>query len=377
MGIRCDYYEDSGDYAYTSTDDLVDYGVKKGYDVIYFSQIPSKGGYGPAFDELFINNTALIKDSLEEGFDYGTGPARGTDIFDKSTLGGFSYKAMCIPGNKENEYMKNVKNRVGKIKWMSPDRYYSYSAKILNTTVDELKAQRGFDEDYIEKLKNVILKDKKKFPMTFIDFADNEQEGLHRMYVAGELFGWDTRFPVLVINKNDPLREELLLELNRNQLITKSKRSDNYKDQSKGKNRWERRNRSKIDRRVDQYNKIDMNSFFKKDELKVGINVHGETDDYVVTIRFNNALKAIADEIKRNNNKLEFKCVLIALQRTFNNGDVFVSCTCLHPDTKIKLLDGTTRTIEQMKLDFDSGEKLWVYSVDENGDFKPGEVENI
>ena len=120
-----------------------------------------------------------------------------------------------------------------------------------------------------------------------------------------------------------------------------------------------------------------MNTFFKKDELKVGINVHGETDDYVVTIRFNNALKAIADEIKRNNNKLEFKCVLIALQRTFNNGDVFVSCTCLHPDTKIKLLDGTTRTIEQMKLDFDSGEKLWVYSVDENGDFKPGEVENI
>lgn len=328
MGIRCDYYDDGEDYAYTSTDDLVDYGIKKGYDVIYFSQIPSDSGAGPDFDELFINNTALIKDPLREGFDYGTGPARGTDIFDKSTLGGFSYKAMCIPGNKENEYMKNVKNRVGKIKWMSPDRYYSYSAKILNTTVDDLKEQRGFDKDYIEKLKNVILKDKKKFPMTFIDFADNEQEGLHRMYVAGELFGWDTRFPVLVIDKNDPLREELLLELNRNQLITKSKKSDNYKDQSKGKNRWERRNRSKIDRRVDQYNKIDMNSFFKKDELKVGINVHGETDDYVVTIRFNNALKAIADEIKRNNNKLEFKCVLIALQRTFNNGDVFVSCSC-------------------------------------------------
>ena len=71
-----------------------------------------------------------------------------------------------------------------------------------------------------------------------------------------------------------------------------------------------------------------MNAFFKKDELKVGINVHGETDDYIVTIRFNGALRAIADEIKRNKNKLEFKCVLIALQRTFNQGDVFVSCTC-------------------------------------------------
>ena len=71
-----------------------------------------------------------------------------------------------------------------------------------------------------------------------------------------------------------------------------------------------------------------MNNFFKKDELKVGINVHGETDDYVVTIRFNGVLKAIQDEIRRNNGRLEFKCILIALQRTFNTGDVFVSCTC-------------------------------------------------
>ena len=135
--------------------------------------------------------------------------------------------------------------------------------------------------------------------------------------------------------------EELLLELNRNQLINKSKNSDSYKDTSKGRNRWERRNHSRIDRRVDQYNKIDMNAFFKKDELKVGINVHGETDDYVVLIRFNNALKAIADEIKRNNNKLEFKCVLIALQRTFNNGDVFVSCTC--PDFKYRIAYQATK----------------------------------
>ena len=135
--------------------------------------------------------------------------------------------------------------------------------------------------------------------------------------------GWTEEEP-----DKDYLKEELLLELNRNQLINKSKKSDNYKDQSKGRNRWERRNHSRIDRRVEQYNKIDMNTFFKKDQLKVGINVHGETNDYVVTIRFDNALKAIADEIKRNNNKLEFKCILIALQRTFNNGDVFVSCTC-------------------------------------------------
>lgn len=181
------------------------------------------------------------------------------------------------------------------------------------------------------------------------------------------------------INENykSKLTEDLLLEMNRNQLIQKSKSSDNYKDTSKGRNRWERRNRSKIATRVDQYNKIDMNDFFKNDILKVGINVHGETDDYIVTIRYNGVLREIQNQIRLNNNKLEFKCVFIALQKVFNSGNVFVSCNCLHPDTKIKLLDGTTRTIEQMKLDFDSGKKLWVYSVDENGDFKPGEVENI
>ena len=52
---------------------------------------------------------------LKEDVDYGTGPVEGKDIFDTSTLGGFSYKELCIPGNKENEYMKNTKNRVGEI----------------------------------------------------------------------------------------------------------------------------------------------------------------------------------------------------------------------------------------------------------------------
>lgn len=130
------------------------------------------------------------------------------------------------------------------------------------------------------------------------------------------------------LEESNQLNEQLLLELNRGQLINKSKASDNYKDTSKGRNRWERRNKSKIATRVDQYNKIDMNSFFKNDELKVGINVHGETSDYIVAIRYNGVLKEIADQIKRNNNKLEFKCILIALQRVFNQGNVFVSCSC-------------------------------------------------
>ena len=157
--------------------------------------------------------------------------------------------------------------------------------------------------------------------------------------VLGKLEGILDYTPDLEESKK--LNEELLLELNRGQLINKSKKSDPYKDQSKGRNRWERRNRSRIATRVDQYNKIDMNDFFKKDELRVGINVNGETSDYVVLIRYNGALREIAEQIKRNNNKLEFKCVLIALQRVFNSGNVFVSCTC--PDWKYRQAYHSTR----------------------------------
>ena len=143
------------------------------------------------------------------------------------------------------------------------------------------------------------------------------------------------------LEESKQLNEQLLLELNRGQLINKSKASDNYKDTSKGRNRWERRNKSKIATRVDQYNKIDMNSFFKNDELKVGINVHGETSDYIVAIRYNGVLKEIAEQIKRNNNRLEFKCILIALQRVFNQGNVFVSCSCA--DWKYRIAYHATR----------------------------------
>jgi len=173
------------------------------------------------------------------------------------------------------------------------------------------------------------------------------------------------------------IREQLLLEKNRKDLIDKSKKSDQYKDTSKGKNRWERRNHSRIAASVADYNKIDMNAFWKGDILEFGINVHGETDDYVVTVIFEHILDEIRQQIKMNNMKLEFKCILKALVKVFNSDDVYIHCTCLHPDTQIKLLDGTTCSVKEMCERYNNGEKLWVYSIDNNGDFKPGEVEKV
>jgi hypothetical protein len=94
--------------------------------------------------------------------------------------------------------MIDKKNREGKIVQMSPNEYYKNVAdRIFHTTVDDLKQQRTAIPGHIDKLKKVITDKKEQFPMCFIDYPDQEQEGLHRMYVAGELFGWDHKFPVL------------------------------------------------------------------------------------------------------------------------------------------------------------------------------------
>lgn len=120
----------------------------------------------------------------------------------------------------------------------------------------------------------------------------------------------------------------LLVEANRSELINKGKKGANYKDTSKGKNRYERRLRSRISSSVATYNKIDMDSLFKRDILTVGIQVHGETDDYIVTMRFSGLLAELRQQLKNNNNKLEYKVIARAMSRVFNSGDINMHCNC-------------------------------------------------
>lgn len=168
-----------------------------------------------------------------------------------------------------------------------------------------------------------------------------------------------------------------LKEDTRSALINKSKGVGLYKDTSRGRNRFERKKYSKIANQVKSYNQIDMNDFFKRDILKVKIPVIGETDTYDVTIKMEGVVAEIAKNIKSNHNKLEYRTIIQSLTKVFNTTNIYINCTCLAKDTKIKLLDGTEETIENLKTRFDNGERLYVYSVDENGDFKPGIVEGV
>lgn len=123
-----------------------------------------------------------------------------------------------------------------------------------------------------------------------------------------------------------------LNEDKRNQLINKSKHADNYvTDQSKGKNRYQRRLHSRILNSTKEFNSIDMNKFFKENTLIVNIKIQGETNEYIVQIKFGGILDQIQDQLSRSNNedqKIDLRIITRALISAFNSDDVYAHCSC-------------------------------------------------
>lgn len=140
--------------------------------------------------------------------------------------------------------------------------------------------------------------------------------------------------------KKQTLQEQCLIELlklteaNRTSLIAQSRSMGAYKNQERGKNRFDRKRYSKIANSVKSYNAIDMNKVFKQDILQVNIPVVGESDEYTVTIKLEGVVGEIQKNIKNNKNKFEFRTIIQALTKIFNTTDVYVKCTC--PDAKYR-----------------------------------------
>jgi hypothetical protein len=140
-----------------------------------------------------------------------------------------------------------------------------------------------------------------------------------------------------IILSTQPLQERflnLLFEDNRNSLIAQSRNAGTYKNQERGKNRFERKKYSKIANAVKNYNQIDMNSLFKQDILQVNIPVVGENDEYIVTIKLEGIVGEMQKNIKNNNNKLEFRTIIQSITKVFNTSDVYIKCSC--PDAKYR-----------------------------------------
>lgn len=113
-----------------------------------------------------------------------------------------------------------------------------------------------------------------------------------------------------------------LYEDSRTKLLTKSKSS------VKGKQRFNRRSKSKVANNVRQYNSIDMNKLFKENILTVNISVKGETDDYTVRISFGGFLDILRDLLDDDVNNLNLRNITRALITGFNKDDVYIFCSC-------------------------------------------------
>lgn len=135
-----------------------------------------------------------------------------TSVFDGVPIvphTGFSYYDDFLD-EKELAYKQKAKNRTGEVVLMSPNQYYEdcslYGFSHV-VSVDNLKSQRRANSSSVDWLTEQ-LDQGKKFNLPYINYVDHAQEGLHRMMVLGDKYGWDTKFPVLVIRAYDQKIED-------------------------------------------------------------------------------------------------------------------------------------------------------------------------
>ena len=143
-------------------------------------------------------------DKEEKFYDYRTKQYDGRNPFDSSKTGISFYNQFLT----DPDYMEEYKNLKASIVEMSPMEYFAECAKIFNSTPLRQKEQTGRDVEIIEHLKLVLTKYQRTFPLTFLNYAEESQEGRHRMYVVGELLGWDKKFPVMIVDGDNLLKQK-------------------------------------------------------------------------------------------------------------------------------------------------------------------------
>lgn len=144
-------------------------------------------------------------DILEDIKYYGYGKiTNDRDIFSKTTTGVSLYDDIL----NDPSYTEKSKNLVGKIIMMTPTEYFEECGKIFNSSAKKSLDMVKADTEVTDEIKSVVLDYKYKLPMPYLNYASNEQEGRHRMYVAGELLGWNTPQPVLVVDYADKERAQ-------------------------------------------------------------------------------------------------------------------------------------------------------------------------
>lgn len=198
-------------------------------------------------------------------------------------------------------------------------------------------------------------------------------------YGNGNLLFKELRSSGILQDLKDALRniqsDDLSLEqYNKLNEDTRAKLLSTSKSTVKGSQRFKKRIKSRVANQVKQFNDINMNKLFKEDILDINIQVKGETDDYSVRLSFGGFL----EELRKNlgeNQEISIPIILKSLVMCFNRNDVYMHCTCLHPDTLIDLVDGEVIPVKELADRFNDGEEFFVWSIDKHKNLVRGLVE--
>lgn len=141
-------------------------------------------------------------DENEEFWDYKTGTITGKNLFDTHKTGTGLDSYISDPENYKRKYGAEMS-----IVQMTPEEYFEACAEGFGSSVGNQKRQIEADKSVLQHLNRVIDEYGRQFPIAYLNYAGEGgsfgQEGRHRMYVAGERFGWDTKFPVLVFRRTE------------------------------------------------------------------------------------------------------------------------------------------------------------------------------
>ena len=130
-------------------------------------------------------------------YDYGTKDFDNKHFFD-TTKAGFGRIDTYLT---DPEYAKKEYGGILTIEYMTPDEYLKKAAKINGENYEQIKKSISNDTYALNKIRYAIQEKNDSMCITFLDYVNKSQEGNHRMYVAGEMMGWNTKQPVAVIRK--------------------------------------------------------------------------------------------------------------------------------------------------------------------------------
>jgi len=178
--------------------------------------------------KLSLDEAVKYLDDAHEFRDYGTDDVHENDVIDIKKASTFSTQDL-LDGSTDAAYDGVVYDIVE----LTPMQYFELCSKIQRMSADEIIDFISYDERQLTHIKDVILKYHKKLPLPYISFSNvsevSGQEGRHRMYALGELFGWDTDFPVMLIQDaatKKPLSSLLKEAINEGLVLSEKDRRD-------------------------------------------------------------------------------------------------------------------------------------------------------